>query len=96
MKIPNVFFKLWRKDQCEPDMPKLGINWFTRRGSRFSPWTGGGIDFIFFGKRFDITWADDGQAYANEFGRYEEKDYDFSLIPVKPNTKHNKTSIKYK
>jgi hypothetical protein len=84
LKLPNVFFKKWSKNQCEPNLPKLGIDWFVRSGSDYSPWSGAGIYLIWWNGRIDIILADDGQAYADEYGRHEEQEWDFSLHKVTP------------
>ena len=66
MKLPNLFFKLWNDDQTEPDMPKLGIDWWARKGCDSSPWAGVGMYLIFFGYRLDITFATNGRAYTKD------------------------------
>lgn len=70
MKLPNLFFKLWNSNQTEPDMPKLGIDWFFRNGHEFSPWAGAGLYLIFFGRRLDITFTSDTKAYVKDMEEY--------------------------
>jgi len=67
MKKPNLFFKYWNDGETEPDMPKLGIDWWVRKGDKHSRWAGAGIDFIFFGRKFDITFTNNTKAYIKDF-----------------------------
>ena len=66
MKKPNLFFKYWDDSETEPDMPKLGIDWWSRKGCDNSPWAGVGIDFIFFGRRLDIAFTNNTKAYIKD------------------------------
>ena len=79
MKLPNLFFKLWNSDQTEPDMPKLGIDWFFRKGCDLSPWAGACVYLIFFGRRLDITFTSDTKAYVKDMGDYSG----ISIVPYK-------------
>ena len=69
MKLPNLFFKYWNDEQTEPDMPKLGIDWFSRSGCETSPWAGFCVYLIFFGRRLDLTFTTDTKAYVKDMGR---------------------------
>jgi hypothetical protein len=82
MKLPNLFFKYWDNSETEADMPKLGIDWWSRKWDTSSSWFGFGIDFIFFGRRLDITFTNDSQAYAKDMEEWMGE----PLLPFRPSS----------
>ena len=80
MKMPNIFITRWEKKDCEADDPKLGLDWYSRKGYRLSKWSGGGINFIWWGGQIDITFVSDSDAYAKEF---MDESHNWSLFPYK-------------
>lgn len=68
MKLPAIYIKTWKLSQCEPDMPKLGLNWW-RVASK--PKDRGGIDIIHPWGRIDLTYTTNRVKYEKDIGEYK-------------------------
>ena len=83
-KLPNIFYKYWPPEQVNPDMPKLGIDWFYRTATHTSRWNGFCITLHFFTREIHINFVSNSQGYANDFGGYKDgPEWDWSLFPAK-------------
>lgn len=62
----GVYVKKWKLSECEPDIPKLGINWWAVASKRKDRW---GIDLIHPWGRVDFTLTTNVTKYEKDVGR---------------------------
>lgn len=58
-----LYLKTWKLKECEPDMPKLGLNWW-KVASKVKD--RGGIDIIHPWGRIDLTYTTNVVGYEKD------------------------------